>query len=196
MNRKIGLVLILLTLFCVNSYAFASYSPKIEGKPIVFNPGNSLGYFMWQDKDGFHLRTTTLGTEHVFSGTIHTNGRFENVFGKTSGAADYSHVNEDWDKITFKFTNLGGESGIDLFLKGGTYVTFDLFMDDDHINPENIFIGSDGWHPGSFKFTLKHDGDNDKDNTIFIIDKGFWWGWGPPHGYWRHGPGGPKDGRW
>jgi hypothetical protein len=196
MKRKIGLVLLLLTLFWVHSYAFASYSTNFEGKPKLFNPGNSLGYFMWQDKDGFHLRTTSSGMEHVFSGTIHTNGRFENIFGKTSETNDYSRVNEEWDKITFKFTNSGRESGIDLSLKGGTYITFDLFMDDNPMNPENIFIGSDGWHPGSFKFTLQHDGSKNRDNTIFIINDDLWWGWGPPHGYLGHGPGGPREARW
>jgi len=195
MNKKGGFILILLILFSINSYAFASYSPKLEGKPSAFQQGN-MGYFMWQDKDGFHLRTNAAGTKHIFNGSIRTNGKFGDIFVKMPGADDSSYVNSDRDKINFNFTNLSGEAGIDLSVKGGTDVTFELFMDGETIDPEDIYIGSDGWHPGNSKFTLQHEGVKDnKDNRIIIVENDFWWGWSPSYYPWRHGPG-PRGARW
>ncbi|SFL36022.1 hypothetical protein [Pelosinus propionicus] len=196
MNKKGGFILILIVLFSINSYAFASYSPKIEGKPSEFQPSNSVGYFLWQDRDGFHLRTSAAGTKHKFSGSIRTNGKFGDIFAKMSGTDDSSDMNNDRDKIDFNLTNLSGEAGIDLYVKGGTDITFELFMDGETVDPENIYIGSEGWHPGKSKFTLQQDGKKEnKDNQIIIVDGGFWWGWEPPYSPWRHGPG-PRDRRW
>jgi len=197
MKRTVRFMLVLLALVCFSGYAFAAYSLKLDGRPDEFKPGKSLGYFMWQDKDGLHLRTTTSGTEHVFSGVIRTNGRFEDVFGKMTGKDDYSRVNRGRDEITFTFTTVGGEAGIDLAINGGTYVKFDLSMDGDNADPATIFIGRDGWHPGDYKFTLRHDDDQERDNddrTIVIVDEGFWWGWNSPHIHRHPGPGREPDG--
>jgi hypothetical protein len=208
MKRAMVLIFTLLML-CFTSYAFASDSPKMDGKPDAFNPGHSNGYFIWQDGKGLHLRTTTPGVEHVFSGTISTDGTFENVFGKSRGADDSFHVNGDHDKITFKFTSTGGSDGIDLHVSDGSYVGFKLSMDEEDVDPANIFIGHDGWHPGSYKFTLRHDGDSEKyrnDRTVIIVDGPYWWdypgywgpGWyghGPGPGYWGHGWYGHRN-RW
>lgn len=197
---KKGMILTLLfLLLCFTNYAFASYSLSLDGRPDAFNPGHSNGYFIWQDKKGLHLRITTSGTKHVFSGTIHTDGTFEDAFEKSRGADDDFHINNDRDKITFKFTTSGEVDSIDLHVYDGSYVRFNLSMDGDDINPSNIFIGSNGWHPGSHKFTLFHDEDSVKystDPTVIIAGDFYWWHfpdyWGPPdwgpgrHGHWRH----------
>lgn len=192
MKKGMVLILAFLTMFCFTSYAFASYSPRLDGKPDAFDPGHSNGYFIWQDEKGLHLRTTTPGTEHVFSGTIHTDGTFENVWGKSRGAEDDFHVNEDRNNITFKFTSAGGADCIDLHVAEGSYVRFNLSMDGEDVDPANIFIGNSGWHPGSYKFTLRHDGDPEKysdDPTVIIVGGSYWWPfpvyW--DHGYWGHG---------
>jgi hypothetical protein len=208
MKRGMSFIIVLLTMLCLTGYAFASDSSRLNGKPDAFDPGHSNGYFIWQDGKGLHLRATTAGPEHVFSGTISTDGTFEDVFGKSQGADDGFHVNGDRDKITFKFTTSGREDGIDLHVSAGSYVGFKLSMDGEDIDPASIFIGSDGWHPGSYKFTLRHDGDPEKykdDRTVIIVDGFYWWdfpgywgpGWyGPRYGgYWGHGGYGHRN-RW
>lgn len=203
MKKGMSLILVLLTLLCFTSYAFASDSPNLNGKPDAFDPGHSNGYFIWQDGKGLHLRATTPGPEHVFSGTISTDGTFEDVFGKSQGVDDGFHVNEDRDKITFTVTTAGGSDGIDLHVSDGSYVGFNLSMNGADVNPANIFIGRDGWHPGSHKFTLRHDGDPEKyrdDRTVIIVDGFYWWDfpgyWGPR--WYEHGPGwyGHEPGYW
>lgn len=182
------MILALLIVLCFASYAFAAQLPRLDGKPAAFKPGNSQGYFIWQDKEGLHVRTTTSERNHVFSGTIRTDGLFEDVFGKND---DYFYVSDKRNKITFQFTDVGGSSGIDLYLKDGTYVTFVLSVDGDESNTNDIFIGEDGWHPASYKFTIRRDEDVDQhsdERTVVIVGRpGIDWelGAGPwPHLHW------------
>ena len=187
MKKRLVLTFLLLTVFCFTNYAFAAYSPKLDGKPAAFDPGHSKGYFIWQDEKGLHLRTTTPGTKHVFSGTLRTDVTFEDTWGKSHGTDDNFQVNEDRDKITFNFTTCGEADGIDLQVYDGSYVSFNLSLDGEDIDPDRIFIGTDGWHPGSSKFTLRHDKDTAKYNddcTVIIIGNPYWWHF---HGYWGHG---------
>ncbi|MBP2643501.1 MAG: hypothetical protein H6Q67_1388 [Firmicutes bacterium] len=183
-SKKVVLVIVLLVIICFTSYALASYSPRLSGKPEAYHPGSCLGYFIWQDNDGLHLRTASPETKHVFSGSVRTNGIFEDTFEKSPRDGDSFHVNEGRDKITFQFTNIGDTAGIDLHVTDGTYVTFNLSMDGDPIDPDLIFIGGDGWHPGTHKFTFRHDGDPQNysdDQSIIIIGGPSWWwyDWNP-----------------
>jgi hypothetical protein len=194
MHKKYAvLALVLLIVISFTSTVFASYSTRLDGKPNMFEPGNSTGYFIWQDREGLHIRTTTPGSKHVFSGTIHTDGAFENSFGKSVAADDFFRVNGDCDKVTFQFTNAGDTSGIDLHVYDGTYVTFNLSIDGEPVDPVDIYIGKDGWHPGSHKFTLRHDDDplaahsDESSRTVIIIGGPYWWHW--DHGWhrpWHH----------
>ena len=43
----------------------------LDGKPDM-DPGQDMGYWVWRDQDGIHLRTTTRGHEHDFNGVIRT----------------------------------------------------------------------------------------------------------------------------
>lgn len=173
------LVFALLVALCANSYAVASYSPNTEERPITFEPGKIIGYFLWQDKDGLHLRITSAGIPHTFSGTIRTDGRFENVLGKYQGGnEDYFEVSKSQNKITYNFTTAQDEKGLDFQLSYGSYVKFNLSLDGQSIAPERIFIGKDGWHPARYDFTLRQDGEYLKyadGEKVIIIGGGFWW---------------------
>jgi hypothetical protein len=205
MKRVAFPVVVFLAMLCLSGYA-AAYSLDLEGRPAAFEPGRTTGYFIWQDSAGLHLRTTTDGSSRVFSGTIRTDGAFRDTFGKSNGGGDDSfRVSGDRGTITFRFTNLGDEAGIDMHIADGTYVAFDLSMDGYGLNPADIHIGGDGWHPGDRRFTLRPDGDPDRaryvnDRTVIIVRPNFWWRhrhwglfWGPPphhhhhhHHYYRH----------
>lgn len=191
MKKVMVLVSVLLTVLCFTGYA-AAYSPKLDGKPDAFEPGRSTGYFIWQDREGLHLRATTDGSRHVFNGTIRTDGTFRDTFGKSKGGDDSFRVSGDRDKITFQFTNLGDTAGMDMYIQDGSYVTFNLSMDGDEVEPASIFIGADGWHPGDHKFTLRQETDRERyshDRTVIIVGPTFWWHHGY-YGYWGYwGPG-------
>lgn len=179
MKRWRVLVLTLLLTLCFTSYVFASYSPNFGEKPTAFDPGKGMGYFLWQDKEGLHLRITSNGILHTFSGNIRTDGRFENVLGKYQGGnEDYFEVSKSQNRITYNFTTTNEEEGIDFQLSYGSYVKFSLSLDGESIDPEEIFIGKDGWHPARYEFTLRQDGDYLQyfdGQTVVIIGGGFGW---------------------
>jgi hypothetical protein len=187
------LVLALLVTICLNGYVLAANSSNFNERPTAFEPGKNLGYFLWQDKERLHLRITSTGTTHIFSGTIRTDGRFKDVLGKyKAGNEDYLNVSNSQNKITYHFTVAKEEEGVDFLLSYGSYIKFDLSLDGNPINTQEIFIGKEGWHPARNSFTLRNDEDYinySDDRIIYIIDGGLWYcGW---HGGHRPRPGHP-----
>lgn len=145
------IVSLLILSFCSSAFA---WSPRVEGKPDSFDPGQSRGYYIWHDHNGLHLWTTTQGKTHEFSGVIRTDGKFVNTHSRRLEAGDFYKVDSDRDMITFRFTTSGGEDGIDFKIAGGDYVDFDLFVDGHRINHKEIHIGESGWHPRHSDFRL------------------------------------------
>lgn len=140
-------------LITVCSTAFA-WAPRIDGRPDSFDPGSTKGYFIWHDDNGFHMWTTTKGYQHHFSGVIRTDGRFVDVHGRRLETDDWYRVGPERHELKFEFTTAGGEDGVNFRIEGGDRVNFDLFIDGHRINPEEICIGSRGWHPERSDFTL------------------------------------------
>jgi len=172
----VGLFLIALT-----GNAFA-WSPKMDGKSDDFRPWGDKGYYISYDNDGFHLWTTTRGAEHVFTGVIKTDGRFVQVRGHSLEGDDRLNQNNkhrNWfqsddqrffggsryklkgrevdygdQKISFRLETARGSDGISFRVRDGNQVTFELYMDGSRIDPNDINIGDDSWHPNRSKFTL------------------------------------------
>jgi hypothetical protein len=154
MKKKITMFFVLVfTLLMCSSFAFA-WSPRVDGRPDLFRPGETKGYFIWHNENGLHMQMTTRGKEHVFSGVIHTNGQFRDVKEKNLENGDFYKVSIDKDKIMFRTTTAGGIDGINFKIEGGDYVRFDLFMDGHKIDTREIYVGSKGWHPEHSDFTL------------------------------------------
>jgi hypothetical protein len=180
-KRWLIIVLGLVTAFCLISYADASLSINFDGKPKMFHPKNIQGYFVWGDDDGLHIRVTTIKEKHVFSGTIHTDGRLEDIEEKSLDDDDFSHLKDHDHTISFQFTTSGKAVGIDFYIQRGKYMDFDFSVDGTPITPEQIFVGKEGWHPSSNQFTLDYDKyENDQsvnENRTLIITNfpGFWW---------------------
>jgi hypothetical protein len=135
------------------STAFA-WAPHVEWKPNSFNPGNTRGYFIWHNQDGLHLFTTTKGERHHFSGIIRTDGVFVGVNGQRLESNDHFKVERNGHEIHFNFFTAGGEDGLHFKIFDGKRVNFNLFMDGRHINPREINVGQNNWHPGWSEFTL------------------------------------------
>lgn len=189
MKKRWGLyIFALLVISCFSSHAHAAYALNFDERPTAFEPGKNIGYFLWQDKEGLHLRTTSSGDTHTFSGTVRTDGKFEDVLGMSmSNNEDNFNITNSQNRITYHFTTAEGEPGIDFSLSYGSYVKFSLILDGRPIDAEMIFIGKNGWHPVSNEFTLRHDEDYTKymdGGIVYVIGGGFGWsgGHGPrPH---------------
>ena len=131
-----------------------AWSPRTDGRPDAYQPGDSRGFFIWHDGNGLHVRTTTYGREHEFSGVIRTDGRFADVDGVKLEGNDFYNAGDGRHMLTFRFHTDEGVDGVDFKIAGGDRVNFDLFIDGHHINPAEIYIGNRDWHPQAADFIL------------------------------------------
>jgi len=179
MKKKFSIFLVFIAIVCFPAIAFMSWGPSYEGEPDMLNPNHIIGAFVWHDTSGFHLRTTTTGDKHTFTGTIHTNGHFLGVDDRFFRDKDYYHY-IDQDTIEVQFTTEGRTVGIDLDVADGDYMAFEINMDGNKISPMEIFIGHSGWHPGDYKFTLDRQTHYYDDRSVVIVHPGWYghWGWG------------------
>ena len=174
-------ILVGLFILALTGSAFAwSGKADISGKPDEFSPNGREGYYIWQDNSGFHIWTTTRGERHVFSGVIRTDGKLSRVKGHSleqgDSFKDYSElqgrywfdsqeknrgnrfstggreVNQENDKLNFKFNTTGGSDGLNFRVSNARFVDFDLYIDGRPIQRKKIHIGEDSWHPQSHNF--------------------------------------------
>ncbi|OGC13706.1 hypothetical protein A3D23_03210 [candidate division WOR-1 bacterium RIFCSPHIGHO2_02_FULL_53_26] len=91
---------------------FYKYFPKLtvnyySGRP-TYQTGNELGYFIWQDETGWHVRWNgEEGKEHRFNGSIIAMGTFSELNKIGDGVTQVSSL-INWDR---RMT--GGEGGFD-----------------------------------------------------------------------------------
>jgi hypothetical protein len=153
--KKLAAALVVLSiLIACSGYALA-WAPQLQGEPYQYKPGDNRGVFIWRDHDGLHLRTTTRGREHVFSGVIRTDGRFVGVRGVRAESNDCVRLSRDRDTVAFRFHTAGGVDGLDFRVREGERLAFELFVDGHRIETQNIYVGHRGWHPRGNEFTLR-----------------------------------------
>lgn len=185
---KRWIIPIFIAMFCLISYIQASISIDFNGKPKMFHPKQIQGYFIWGDDSGVHLRVAAAGENHVFTGTISSDGKIEDLTEKSfNDADDFSHVKEQNHTINFQFSTSGEAVGVDFYVYQAKAMDFDFYLDGAIITSDQIFVGHEGWHPASNKFTLYYDqdpNDNTSENSVIIIAHPGWLWWGGPH--WHH----------
>lgn len=174
-------ILVGLFIIALTGSAFAwSGKADVSGKPDEFSPNGRAGYYIWQDRNGFHIWITTRGERHVFSGVIRTDGNLFNVRGHNleqgDSVRDYGEVQgRSWfdgrdrnrgnrftiggrdihfenDKMNFRFNTTGGSDGLNFRISNANYVEFDLYIDGHPISRKKIHIGEESWNPQSHKF--------------------------------------------
>ncbi len=153
MKKLTAFLLVAVILVFGSGYALA-WAPELKGRPEQFAPGDSRGVFVWRDDNGLHLRTTTRGRLHVFSGVLRTNGYFADVRGVREERNDFSRLNDDRNSIMFRFKTQGDVDGLDFRVRGGDQVELDLFVDGHRIDTREIYVGYRGWHPNRSNFVL------------------------------------------
>ncbi|HBF39013.1 MAG TPA: hypothetical protein DDW50_17060 [Firmicutes bacterium] len=166
---------------------FASWPDNMEDEPTTLLQQHLEGYFIWHDSSGVHLKVAAAsGTKHIFTGTIETDGRIENLMTKTSDANDYSKL-RDHDILKFQLTVSDQVSAIDFEILDGQSVRFELLMDGKKIDVNKIYFGNDGWHPNEATFTIDYDDDHPHHHYHEHTDIYFWWPWWPglgPRPWW------------
>jgi len=120
--------------------------------------GSPARYYVWSDREGWHLRTCSRGNVFgKFTGTIKLNGgtfnRLRQIgLERTGRRRDKWSVSEDRRTITFEIWTTSSFDGFDFDVNGmDSKVEFDLKIG-DRKRPGRVFIGSDGLHPTGAKF--------------------------------------------
>ncbi len=128
---------------------FVDNVTSAEGKP-SYVPGTDLGYFIWHDENGWHLRMSGDGTTNYFNATITMSAGFanSNFFGLEGGDSYGGTATSIW----FNLTEGSGEDSLDFNITGDTLI-FDLWLNDAYVT-SSVFIGPGGSNPVSIPFTL------------------------------------------
>ncbi|MHA1478612.1 MAG: hypothetical protein ACTSPU_10475, partial [Promethearchaeota archaeon] len=117
-----------------------------------FSPGKFLGYVLWKQSDGFHLRWTTKGKkEQDFQGKIIFQTKV--LITKKIKPATKDKINKTGSKtIEWNTTVKGDIDGID-FLTPGSF-DLELRIDNKKVKPKAIFLGPQMIQPESNPFTI------------------------------------------
>lgn len=156
MKKLSCLVVITCFLVTLSGTAFA-WSDRSEGRP-----EQTLGQMMhipslsiWHGRnDKFHVKSINLRDQHVFTGVIHTDGRFYDIEEKELENGDFVKVNRHHNTIRFRFTGRGIDE-MSFNVKDGDSIKFNLYKDGEEMPRKDIFIGHDGWHPWDNDFSLR-----------------------------------------
>jgi hypothetical protein len=150
--RKLSFLLLITFLLVSLSGTALAWSERIDGRP---QHAESPSLSIWQDRnDEFHVKSTNMRRQHVFTGVIQTNGRFYDIDDKNLEHGDFVRVDRDRNTIRFRFTGRGLDE-FDFKVRRGDAVSFDLNRDGRDMPNNEIFIGRHGWHPRDNRFTLR-----------------------------------------
>jgi hypothetical protein len=135
--------------------------PDPRGRPDEKFVNVPVRYYVWYDSDGWHLRTASRATQlRKFHGKIKlTGGTFNKLraigLEQKGKYPDSSKLDAARTTIEFTIYTSSSFDGYDFTVKGGqeARVAFELYRGDKE-RPGEIYIGSEGQHPTSGKFSF------------------------------------------
>ncbi|MBU0672149.1 MAG: Ig-like domain repeat protein, partial [Candidatus Margulisbacteria bacterium] len=116
---------------------FYKYFPQLSaafytGEP-SYEVGNELGYFIWRDESGWHLRWNgEAGQEHRFNGSLIAAGSINDLNLIGEGITQISSI-INWDR-----SSTGGEGGFD-FKTDSSQLIISTWLDNDPASTEDDF---------------------------------------------------------
>ena len=142
---------------------------KPKAQPVVLDPfdrpegtihDQTARYYIWYDKQGWHLRGTAKGARK-FSGTIRLkDAKIKSCVpiglsdGKQKGFIDALKFNDARNELKFSFKTANLSDGFDLAVDGEEgQIEFELSIDTKK-NPKAIFIGRGRQNPDTNPVTL------------------------------------------
>ncbi len=136
---------------------------NIKGS-LKLDSGQFLGYALWKQSDGFHLRWTTKGKKvYTFQGKIVCQEKLK-IYRKVRLKPE-DEINEvENNVIEWQTTSQNKVVGLN-FLTPGNF-TLELRINSKKIKPKKIFLGPKMIHPKKNPFTLIHVIDEDELQTI------------------------------
>jgi hypothetical protein len=117
----------------------------VRGQPGM-EAGKVLGYFIWVDKEGFHLRWCTDGKPYVFTGRIDADKPVKELQDVRAEAGGWAKI-YGGRIVMFSKTSRGQVDGLDLKIPQGRIVQIEFHIDGIEPTPEQVFLGEKGQHP-------------------------------------------------
>jgi hypothetical protein len=116
-KRLSFLILGAVFLLLAASPVVAKKSVYWRGKP-AFAAGEAKGYYIWADGDGWHIRWTTKGKKHTFSGSVWCDGAVTYFTAVSREKKDYI---KKTGRNRFRFDTVvaGGKDGVDFRVAPG-----------------------------------------------------------------------------
>jgi hypothetical protein len=139
-------------LLAIPALAFA-WPGDVEGAPNLTEQ-SPLGYYLWHDDNGMHLRTHGPGDEHLFVAHLHTDGTFQNVDSVRLENKDNFSVDDGGHELTLHFHTYDFTDGVNFTIDGGNRLHLRLELDGQMIDTGSIYLGSSGAHPTTDPFTI------------------------------------------
>jgi hypothetical protein len=127
----------------------------VFGAPAGLKPGLPDSFWVYQDEQGWHLRTTTNNSKelHRFSGRIWiTAGKFSQAKPSRLELGQDS-VKESSQRIEFAFDTMGVMDGVDWKLTGGQCIHFELLFQGKP-DASLIFLGAKKLRPPTNVFVV------------------------------------------
>jgi hypothetical protein len=124
-----------------------AWTERLEGRPENLEAGGDLGFYLWHDEHGLHLRTTGPGERHLFRAVIRTPGEIHNVRLVRLEGDDGYQVREGGHTLDLRFETWDGLDGVDFTIEGGPFMTVSLRRDGEPIDTEEIFLGQGATQP-------------------------------------------------
>ncbi len=141
-------------LFLAAGVSAFAWTGEVDGHPTLA-PDSPVGYYLWHDEDGMHLRTHGPGDEHLFTARLHTDGLFEDVQAVRLESADSFKVTNGGHTLLLRFHTYDWTDGLNFRVQGGEYLRFNLHLDGAPIDTDSIYLGDTGKHPEHNPFTIE-----------------------------------------
>lgn len=129
-------------------------SSTATGQPST-DDSSPVGYFVWHNDDGFHLRTHGPGAEHLFVARLETNGNFKDVDKSMLEKEDRIKLSNDGHTLVIRFHTFDGFDGVNFRIDGGEHLNLNLKLDGQEISTDNIFLGQGRTHPPTNPFRIE-----------------------------------------
>lgn len=150
---KIMLALMLLSGLALGQPGRSGLDPN--GRPPL-KAGDYLGYLVWRDDNGWHVRWATVKVVRSFSGSITAiGGTFVDAKGANLETKTTDRISITPGLIKFATKTAQQQDGVDFKLSPETKkVRFDLLIDGQQ-ELERVFVGKGKQHPKSMPFEIK-----------------------------------------
>jgi hypothetical protein len=136
----LGLSVVMLAGQSAAHYYNVSYLKNADYRDPIFIESSEPYYYIHRHYAGWHIGWNGGGADHHFTGSISTDGRFEEVRPfELEQYPDVLEVSESDTVVTFDTWARAAEDGCDFVIDGGSWIKFDLYIDAVHV-PERVYV--------------------------------------------------------